>query len=104
MPVARRIKAFLANSDRNLIQNGQRSLRQQAEVIRAESQASLSEAGLRFNIVLISLPAIYVFRVSDGFAEEIRRGKTAGHSVKLRRRLPGAAAFCLSRQSSLSSL
>ena len=38
MPVARRIKAFLANSDRNLIQNGQRSLRQQAEVIRAEPQ------------------------------------------------------------------
>ena len=36
--VARRIKAFLANSDRNLIQNGQRSLRQQAEVIRAEPQ------------------------------------------------------------------
>ena len=35
-PVARRIKAFLANSDRNLIQNGQRSLRQQTEVIRAE--------------------------------------------------------------------
>ena len=49
-PVARRIKAFLANSDRNLIQNGQRSLRQQAEVMRAEPQVSLSGTLLRFKI------------------------------------------------------